>query len=205
MMIEAFRKDKAFRINVTTALSTLINGAYAAGNLVLGVINRSYWFITMGVYFLTLCVMRLGCISALHSKNEKKIYVGRLVGLLLLFLCIVLGGSIVLSDRLDIIQPVHPIIMIAISAFTTAKTTMAVVNIVKVRKTGKPIWIAIRNIGCADAAGSILTMQRSMLITFGGMEYSAIRLMNLLTGIGTCVLVLFLGIRLFTVKPLQEQ
>lgn len=200
MIIDSIKKDKALRINITTLFSTVINGAYAIGNLVLGIVGGSYWFITTGAYFLILCGMRVGCISALRSKNAKKIYVGRLVGLLLIFLCVVLIGSIVLSDRLDVVSPVHKIIMIAIAAFTTAKTTMAIVNIVKVRNTGNPIWIAIRNISCADAAGSILTMQRSMLVSFGSMDVDTIRLMNLLTGIGVCILVLFLGIRLLKRK-----
>ncbi|MBQ7125030.1 MAG: hypothetical protein IJO00_01570 [Clostridia bacterium] len=197
MIIESLKKDKAFRINFITLLSSVINGMYALGNLVLGIMSGSYWFITSGAYFLALCVMRAGCISALRSKNEKKLRVGRLVGLLLIFLCIVLVGSIILSDRLDVVKPMHKILMIAIAAFTTAKTTVAIVNIVKVQKTGNPIWIAIRNISCADAAGSILTMQRTMLISFGeNMEISRIKLMNLLTGIGVCLIVLFLGVRL---------
>lgn len=200
MIIDSFKKDKAFCINFTTLLSAIINGTYAVGNLLLGIVGGSYWFITIGVYFLVLCFMRLGCISALRSKNEKKIYVGRLVGLLLIFLCVVLVGSIILSDRLDVVSPVHKIIMIAIAAFTTTKTTMAIVNIVKVRNTGNPIWVAIRNISCADAAGSILTMQRSMLVSFGSMDIGTIRLMNLLTGIGVCILILFLGIRLLKRK-----
>lgn len=195
MILESLKKDKSFRINVTTMLSTIINGMYAVGNLALGIINDSYWFITIGAYFLFLCAMRMGCVSALYSKNEKKIYVGRLVGLLLVFLCVVLVGSIILSDRLDVVKPVHKIVMIAIAAFTTLKTTMAIVNIVKVRKTGNPIWAAIRNISCADAAGSILTTQRAMLVSFGDMEVGTIKLMNLLTGIGICIVVLFLGVR----------
>lgn len=200
MIIDSLKKDKAFRINATTLISTIINGTYAIGNLVLGIVNGSYWFITTGAYFLILCGMRAGCISALRSKNEKKIYVGRLVGLLLIFLCVVLVGSIILSDRLDVAKPMHKIIMIAIAAFTTVKTTMAIVNIVKVRNTGNPIWIANRNISCADAAGSILTMQRSMLVSFGSMDIGTIRLMNMLTGIGICIIVFFLGIRLLRRK-----
>ena len=200
MIIESLKKDKELRINITTLISTIINGTYAIGNLVLGIVGSSYWFITTGAYFLFLCGMRVGCISALHSKNEKRIYVGRLVGLLLIFLCVVLIGSIILSDRLDVVKPIHKIVMIAIAAFTTAKTTMAIVNIVKVRKTGNPIWAAIRNISCADATGSILTTQRSMLVSFGGMEVSTIRLMNLLIGAGVCLIVLLLGIRLLKRK-----
>lgn len=204
MIIRKFRNDHAFRINATTTANTAINGVYAVGNLVFGIINSSYWFITMGAYFLVLCGMRIGCISALHSKNEKKIYVGRLVGLLLIFMCITLIGSVILSDRQDVITPVHKIIMIAIAAFTTVKTTIAIVNVIKARKIGNPIWSAIRNISCADTAVSILTMQRSMLVSFGEMETGTIKLMNLLTGIAVCIFVLVLGVRLFKKKSVKQ-
>ena len=83
-----------------------------------------------------------------------------------------------------------------IFTYTTIKTTNAVINVVNVKKTGNPIWIALRNISCVDAAAAILSMQRTMLVSFGDMEVDTIRLMNILTGIGVCLLVLFLGIKL---------
>lgn len=195
-MIEQIKHNKAYRLNVTTILSLIINIAYSIGNVALGVIHHSYWFITMGAYFLILSIMRMSCINALRTKSEKAKYIGRLIGILFIFLCIVLIGSIILSERLDVIKPVHQIIMLAIATYTTLKTTLAIINIIKVRKTGNPIWIALRNISCADAAAAILSMQRSMLVSFGEMEIETVRLMNLLTGVGVCALILFLGIKL---------
>ena len=43
---------------------------------------------------------------------------------------------------------------------------MAVVNMVKVRKTKSPILITIRNIGAADALVSMLTLQAAMFASF---------------------------------------
>lgn len=205
MIIDKLRKNQGFRLSFITTASFLFNGAYAIGNFSLGFINDSYWFITMGAYFLTLCLARIGCASALRSKNEKKIYVSRLVGLLFIILCIVLAGSVILSDRLDVVKPMGKIIMIAIAAFTTAKTTVAAVNIVKARKSGNAIWVAIRNISCADAAASILTMQRTMLVTFGEMALYTVRLMNILTGAGVCIFVLALGILSFKAPVNKEK
>jgi hypothetical protein len=39
-------------------------------------------------------------------------------------------------------------------------------------------------------------MQRSMLVSFGEMETATIKLMNILTGIGVCLIVFSLGIAL---------
>lgn len=54
--------------------------------------------------------------------------------------------------------------------------------------------ITIRNIALADAAVSIFSMQRSMLVSFEGMTPENIRIMNICTGIGVCLLVFLLGL-----------
>ncbi|MBQ4600831.1 MAG: hypothetical protein IJB17_04300 [Oscillospiraceae bacterium] len=200
MILESLRKDKAYRLNFTTITSLTLNGIYAVGNIALGAVNDSIWFIALGAFFLVLCITRGVCLSALHSKSRKRVYVGRLSGLLLIVLCITLIFSVVLSDRMDVVTPIHEIIMIAIAAFTTAKTITAVVNTVKANKAGDPILIALRNISLADAAASILSMQRSMLVSFGEMPVDTAKLMNLLTGIGVCLFIFALGILSYKTK-----
>lgn len=198
MILTRLKKDKKFRLSVTTSASLILNIVYALGNFVLGIQNRSYWFVTLGAYFMVLSIMRSVCMSAVYSSNKKVKYIGRLVGLLLIALCITLIGSVVLSDRFDVIQPVHEIVMITIAAFTTAKTTLAVINTVKASKTHNPVIIALRNISCADAAASILSMQRSMLMSFGEIQAeSTYKLMNLFTGIGVCFVIFTIGISSF--------
>ena len=196
MIIETLKNDKAYRLTFTTVMSMIINGAYAVGNFVLGIRNHSYWFVTLGAYFFILSLMRFGCINALRTKSAKTQYIGRFTGILFIFLCLVMSGSMILSNRFDVTEPVHEIVMLIIATYTTAKTVLAVVNIVEVRKTGNPIWISLRNISCADAAVSILSMQRSMLVSFGSMDIGRIKLMNILTGLAVCLLILYLGMRM---------
>lgn len=56
----------------------------------------------------------------------------------------------------------------------------------------------IRCIGYAEVAASVLTLQRSMLVSFGEMSDTDIRTMNILTGSAVCLFVLILGIILIT-------
>lgn len=198
-MINQIKNDKAYRLNVVTILSLIINIAYSIGNIALGIINHSYWFITMGAYFIILSIMRSLCLNALRAKNEDPKDIGRTTGILFMVLCVVLIGSIILSDRMDVVKPVHQIIMLTIATYTTVKTTLAIINIIHVKKTENPIWIALRNISCADAIAAILSMQRSMLVSFGAMDVGTIKLMNLFTGIAVCIFVLILGLK-FIIK-----
>ena len=60
------------------------------------------------------------------------------------------------------------ILMITIATYTFYKITMAVVRAVKQRHDPSPLLAAIRSIGYAEVAASVLTMQRSMLVSFEG-------------------------------------
>ncbi len=86
------------------------------------------------------------------------------------------------------------ILMITIATYTFYKITMAVVRAVKQRHDPSPLLAAIRSIGYAEVAASVLTMQRSMLVSFEGMAEEKIHLMNSLTGAVVCLFVLVLGI-----------
>lgn len=53
--------------------------------------------------------------------------------------------------------------------------------------------MVLRTIGYAEAAASILTLQRSMLVSFDGMGETEIRMMNILSGSAVYLFVLALG------------
>lgn len=77
-------------------------------------------------------------------------------------------------------------------------------NAIKARKQQSLWLIALRNIGCADAAASLLTLQRSMLASFEGMSNQDIELMNGMTGAGVCLLTAALGMYMILRKEKQN-
>lgn len=84
--------------------------------------------------------------------------------------------------------------MITIATYTFYKVVLAILNTVKIRKENALLLSTVRNIGCADAAVSLLSLQRSMLVSFGEMERDKIYLMNALSGAGVVIIILLLGI-----------
>ena len=54
----------------------------------------------------------------------------------------------------------------------------------------------VSEISAAEAAVSVLTLQRSMLVSFGSMESEEILIMNILTGTAVWIFVLTLGFAL---------
>ena len=67
---------------------------------------------------------------------------------------------------------------------------------VRQRRNPSPLLAAIRGISYAEAAASVLTLQRSMLVSFGAMSAGNIHLMNALTGAGVQAVWNFAPVRL---------
>lgn len=161
-----FLEDYTFRTILTTLPTFLINVVYTVYNGVIGVINQSAWFITM----ITMAVY--------YS----------LLGILLLLLNLALSGVVLLTIAKGTAKTHSVIMVISIAAYTFYKITMAVINMVKVRKMQSPSLITIRNIGVADALVSMLTLQTTMLASFQDTSTIDANQMNGITGLAVCIL-----------------
>lgn len=63
--------NKRKQIIIFTIGSLFINLSYATYNSVLGVIQKSVWFITMGVYYSILSMMRLIAVKGEYRQDKK--------------------------------------------------------------------------------------------------------------------------------------
>ena len=166
---------KRYRIILSATASLAFNLLYALYHLVLGILNLSLWFIAMCAFYGILATVRFSAVlcERNHQKspdNDTELFVMKLSGLLLLVLGVVLATVNYLSLSQNIATQYEEIMMISIAAYTFYKITMAIVKAVKQHKNPSPLLRAIRNIGYAEVAASILTLQRSMLVSFGSMS-----------------------------------
>ena len=200
---ERFLADYTFRTILTTLPAFLINVAYTVYNGVIRIMNQSVWFITMAVYYSLLGIMRYRAVSTgrkisrLDDREQirkKELSVIKTDGILLLVLNLALSGVVLLTIAQDTAKRYSEIMVISIAAYTFYKITMAVVNMVKVRKTKSPILITIRNIGAADALVSMLTLQAAMFASFQDKNSLNTNQMNAITGLSVCILISILGI-----------
>ncbi len=114
--------------------------------------------------------------------------------MLLSALSVVLAVVVYISLSQNIAAKYGEIIMITIATYTFYKITIAIIKAVKQHKNSSLLLKTIRNIRYAEVAASILTLQRSMLVSFGAVEVDKIWLMNSVTGADVCLFVLMLGI-----------
>lgn len=196
-----FIREQRLRIVLFAVFSFSLNLLYAFYHAVLGVINQSVWFITMCAYYIVLSTMRLSAVLCewknrdTHS-NDIEYFVMKLCGVLLILLNFVLADVIYISLSQNIATKYGEIAMITIAAYTFYKITMTVMKAVKQRKNPSPLLLVIRSISYAEVAASVLTLQRSMLVSFGEMNNTDIHTMNILTGSAVCLFILMLGITL---------
>lgn len=179
------------RAVVFNLLYALYHGALAAA-------NRSVWFAAMCAYYGVLSAMRLSAV--LCQRESRKAVAGLdyfvmgLCGVLLMVLSAVVAAVNYISLSRNIAVKHGEIVMITIAAYTFYKIGLSVARAVRRRRYPLPLHGVIRGIGYAEAAASVLTLQRSMLVSFEGMEAAQARTMNLLTGGGVCLFVFVLGV-----------
>lgn len=123
----------------------------------------------------------------------------KLSGILLAVLSFILAAVNYISLSQSMIAKHGEIIMITIAAYTFYKVTMAIIRAVKQHKNPSPLLKTLRCITYAEVAASLLTLQRSMLVSFGTINGRQVSLMNAVTGAAVCLFVLELGISM-TVK-----
>lgn len=183
--------------------SLAFNFLYAIGNCTIGFLTYSWWFITVGAYHAVLTVTRFSVLQIKRKAKgsyEMEFFARRVTGVLLVVLSLCVVGMNVLSAVEGRGTDFHEIVMIAIATYTFTKITIAIIGMVKAKHSPSPVLKTLRNISLSDACVSIYTMQRSMLVSFPGMEAADILLFNILTGTGVWIIVLLLGINLIGEK-----
>jgi len=179
--------------------SLAFNVAYALGNCIIGFLSPSWWFITVGAYYTVLAITRFSVLQVRRKASgnyDTEFFARRITGTLLVVLSFCIVGVNIMSAIKDRGTAFHEIVMITIATYTFTKTTISIIGMVKAKHSASPVLKTLRNISLADACVSIYTMQRSMLVSFPGMEAAEILLLNIFTGTAVWIVVLLLGINL---------
>lgn len=187
-------------------ISLSLNFVYALGNSVIGFLTHSWWFITVGAYYIILATTRFSVLQVKRKADgdyETELFARRITGILLVALSFCIIGINILSAIKERGTVFHEIIMITVATYTFTKITIAILEMVKSRRAVSPVLKTLRNISLADACVSVYSMQRSMLTSFPGMEESGIKLMNIFTGTAVWIIIMLLGLNLIGGKKID--
>lgn len=190
---------KGFDLVRSPYTSLAFNVAYALCNCIIGFLGYSWWFITVGAYYAVLAITRFSVLQVKRkasSNYDTELFARRITGILLVVLSFCIVGVNILSAVKDRGTAFHTVVMITIATYTFTKITISIIGMVKAKRYASLVLKILRNISLADACVSVYTMQRSMLVSFPGMEAAEILLLNIFTGTAVWIVVLLLGINL---------
>lgn len=167
--------DVHLRTNVTLSGNAAWNVGYAALQLGLGIYHSSPWFYALAAYYASLAVMRFFLVRyTLRHKPGEKLREEwrrcRACGWVFLVLNAALTAMIFYMVARNKTLRHHEITTIAMAAYSFASLTMAILNVIRYRKLGSPAFSASRVISLASACVSMLTLEETMLTTFGSTD-----------------------------------
>ena len=192
-------EDSVFRTLLFTALNMGWNLVYGVFNGILGIVYSSGWFYTMFMYYIILGLIKLYVVK-IHQTADAKAFcrkAARVTGTGMLLFAVILSLIVMLTISGSVGNAHNIVIMIAIATFTFASVIATVVNTVKAHRKRDMLTIILRNISCASAVGAVLSLERSMLATFGAGSAYFNAVMEGSTGLAAFLLMLFLSVRMF--------
>ena len=202
-------RDERLRVNVSLYGSLLWNTAYALLQLGIAFWHGSFWFGSLACYYICLAVMRffLARHSVKYKPGEKmydELLKYRACGWVFFGMNLVLTLMAFFMVYFNRTFDHNEITAIAMAAYTFTAFTTAIVSVVKYRKYNSPIYSASKAISLAAACVSMLTLESTMLNTFGADTTDDFRqLMLALTGAAVVLFILIMAIAMIVTSTKQ--
>ncbi|MBQ2716255.1 MAG: hypothetical protein IJF21_05600 [Clostridia bacterium] len=200
-LVRRWLDDLRLRSNITLYGSSVWNAVFAIFQLGLGYLHHTFWYYSLGGYYFCLAAMRL----YLANYSRKNVYGENMIAELRryracgwVFLAMNMALSLIIFFMVYWNRTFeHSMITaIAMAAYTFWSFTHAIVGIVKYRKYNSPILSASKAISMAAACVSMLTLESTMLTTFGDgtMDLAARRIMLTATGAAVSAFVIITAV-----------
>ena len=196
--------DARLRVNLSLYGSLAWNALYGILQLWLGFYHHTFWFYSLGAYYICLGVMRFFLL--LHTRryapgekmqNELEKY--RACGWVFLLMNLALALIIFFMVYWGRTFEHHMITAIAMAAYTFTAFTVAVVNVVEYRKYNSPVFSASKAISLAAALVSMLTLESTMLTAFGDGTMTATEQKWMLGATGSAISVLIVAMAIYMI------
>jgi len=208
-----WQDDARLRVNVSLYGSLTWNALYGIFQLWLGFYHHTFWFYSLGGYYICLAIMRFFLVKhtrkyAPGEKIQTELVKYRACGIVFLLMNLALALIIFFMVYFNRTFEHHMITAIAMAAYSFTALTTAIINVIKYRKYNSPVFSASKAISLTAAIVSMLTLESTMLTTFsdGTMTPAAQKWMLGATGGAISVLIVTNAIYMIAVgtKKLKE-
>ncbi|MCD8015566.1 MAG: hypothetical protein LUG99_20885 [Lachnospiraceae bacterium] len=183
--------DGSYKNRLILYGSLALNTLYAVWEILCGVYYRSFWFVTLGCYYILLSLVRLMLVKETR-RDENKEYTEwwryRNCGILLLLMNSILCGIVALAVRDNQGSHYAGYLIYAVATYTSCKVGIAIRNFAKNHDFKDPILTASKITSFASAVVSVLSLEIAMILQFDD-DLSLLYVMTVTTGIGAGVLI----------------
>ena len=167
-----WQDDTRLRVNVSLYGSFAWNALYGIFQLWLGFYHHTFWFCSLGGYYICLAIMRFFLVRhtrkyAPGEKMQAELMKYRACGIVFLVMNLSLALIIFFMVYWNRTFEHHMITAITMAAYTFTALTTAIVNVIKYKKYNSPVYSASKAISLAAALVSMLTLESTMLTAFG--------------------------------------
>ena len=181
--------DRFSRDILKTSLYLVLNVGYAVFNLSLAWIYQSDWYLMMAAFLAPLYIIRFRILILWKKDGTAQDGHGILSfsGIILLLLDMQIAAIVYVSSIRQVTKGHGEIIMITIAAYTFTKLGFAIARAVNARKDSRPL-------SRAELAASLLSLQRSMIVSFGTGNHEWALMLNIISGCAVCLFIAATGI-----------
>ena len=191
-------EDTRLRVNISLYFSLAWNTLYGLFQMWLGIVHRTFWFGSLGVYYVCLAVMRYSLVShtrryAPGERMRSQLIKYRACGWIFLLMNLALALIVFFMLYRDRTFAHHMITAIAMAAYTFTTFTTAIVSMVRYKRYNSPVFSAAKAISFAAACVSMLTLTSTMLTTFGDGTMEPLARKMILGSVGGTVILVVVG------------
>ena len=199
-----WQDDTRLRVNVSLYGSLAWNALYGIFQLWLGFYHHTFWFCSLGAYYICLAIMRFFLVRHTrryapgeNMQTELKRY--RACGIVFLVMNLALALIVFFMVYWNRTFEHHMITAITMAAYTFTALTAAIINVITYRKYNSPVYSASKAISFAAALVSMLTLESTMLTTFGDETMTATTQKWLLGATGGVISILIVAMAIYMI------
>ena len=188
-----FLTDGEFRTKVMLRSGFAIHTIYSVFKFISGIFYNSLWFGAESVYHILISIIQLLILRSEQKKNKTKHDEWKLsliCGILMLLLNITISIFVFSAIFGNKSYVYSEIIIYATAAYTFYRIISTAIQIVKFRKSNKPLISASKFLNLSAALMSLFALQTAMLTQFGSESINR-TILNGFTGISVCLSVIY--------------
>lgn len=202
--IRKWREDVGLQMNVSLYGSLAWNTLYGLFQFGLSFYHHTFWFFSLGIYYICLAVMRFFLVLhvkryAACEKMKEELIKYRACGWVFFVMNLALTLIVFFMLFWNRTFTHHMITAIAMAAYTFTSLATAIINVVKYKKIGSPIYSASKAISFAAACVSMLTLTSTLLTTFSDGTMDAIAQKILLGCVGVAVSCIIVAMAIYMI------